>query len=124
LLNDRNTVDGAVAAFVKGAVSHHGVLGAIVLVVHRDDHWVIVFNCTGQLESSQVIDVEYNLALRDSLIEASRDLHVVDVVLTVGSIEHLRGVVRILLLSDTHVYSDVRVAHCIVFKGDMQFSSL
>jgi hypothetical protein len=119
-----HTVYSAVAAFVKGAISHHGVLGAIVLVVHRDNHRIIVFNCTGQLEGCQVIDVEYDLSLWDYLLEASRDLHVVDVILTIGRIEHFRGVVRILLLSDTHVYTDVRVAHCIEFKGDVQLCSL
>ena len=47
-----------------------------------------------------------------------------DVVLSVRRIEHLWGVVRVLLFSDAHVDSDVSVAQRIVFECDVKFMVL
>ena len=43
-----------------------------------------------------------------------------DVVLPVGRVEHLGGVVRVLLLRHAHVDSDVRIAQRVVLKRDVQ----
>ena len=47
-----------------------------------------------------------------------------DVVLSVRRVEHLWGVVRVLLFSDAHVDSDVSVAQRIVFECDVKFMVL
>ena len=44
-----------------------------------------------------------------------------DVVLSVRRVEHLWGIVRVLLFSDAHVDSDVSVAQRIVFECDVKF---
>ena len=47
-----------------------------------------------------------------------------DVVLSVRRVEHLWGIVRVLLFSDAHVDSDVSVAQRIVFECDVKFMVL
>ena len=121
LFDDVDTVDVLATVLREGAVSHHGVLGTRVLIVNANDHRVVVLDALGELEGGEVVDVEGNLSFGDNLVNASSHTDVVDVVLTVGSVEHLRCVVRVLFLSDTKVDTDVGLTEGVVFESDVQF---
>ena len=54
------------------------------------------------------------------MVEPGAHRRVVNVVLPVWGVEHLRGIVRILLLGHTQVYADVRVAQSVVLESDLQ----
>ena len=61
LFNDVNTVDGLVSIFLERAVSHHGILGSVISVVDRDNHWIVILNRLGKLKSRQVVSIEEDL---------------------------------------------------------------
>ena len=110
LFDDVDTVDVLASVLGEGAVGHHGVLGACILVVDANDHRVIVLDALGELEGSEVVDVEGDLSLGDFLVAAGSNTHVVNVVLTVWCVEHLWGVVWVLLLGNTKVHTDMGLA--------------
>ena len=65
-----DTVDLLVTALGKVAVSHHRVLGTVVLIVDRDNHGVVVLDALGELESDQVVDIKLDLSWLNLLFEA------------------------------------------------------
>lgn len=44
-----------------------------------------------------------------------------DVILAIRRVEHLRRIIRVLLLRDAHVDADVRVAERIILESDLEF---
>ena len=120
LFDNMNTVDVLITILGEGAVGHHGVLGALVLIVNTDDHRVVVFDALCELKGSQIVDIESNLTLRHSLVDTGTHSHVMDVVLTVGCVEHLWSVVGVLLFSDTEVDTDMGITESVVLEGDVQ----
>ena len=110
LFDDVDTVDVLASVLGEGAVGHHGVLGTCVLVVDTNDHRVIVLDALGELEGSEVVDVEGDLSLGDFLVAAGANTHIVNVVLTVRCVEHLWGVVWVLFLGNTKVHTDMSLA--------------
>lgn len=120
MLDHVDSVDVFISVLGEGAVGHHGVLLALVDVVDRDDHWVIVLDGAGQFESGQVVDVEHDLSLRDFLVQPHWHLQVGDVVAAIRGVKHFRGVVGILFLCHAHVYAHVGVTQGVVLEHDRQ----
>ena len=120
LLSHVHAVDVLLTVLRERAVGHHGVLGALVLIIHRDDHRVIVLNAFRQLERRQVVRIEYDLVLGNILVDAGVHRQVVNVVLAVRRVEHLRRIVWVFLFSHTHVDTDVRVAESVIIESDFE----
>ena len=68
MLRDVHSVDVLVTVLGERAVGHHGVLGTCILVVDRDDHWVVVLDTLAKLKGGQVVRIKLDLALLDLLI--------------------------------------------------------
>ena len=120
LLDHMNTIDVLISILGKGAVSHHGILEAIVSIIHRNNHWVIVFNALRQLERRQIVVIKLDLPFTDLLVDTLANREIGDIVLTVRRIKHLWGVVRVFLFSDAHVDTDVSITKGIVLECDIQ----
>ena len=116
-----DTIDLFIAALGEIAVGHHSVLGTVVLIVDRDNHGVVVLDALGELESDQIVDIKLDLSWLNLLFEAGIHCQVLDIILPVGCVEHLRGIVRVFLFSDTHVDANMSVAESIVFESDIEF---
>lgn len=58
LFDDVGASDFSLSVFLESAVSHHGVLDTIVLIVDRDYHRVVVFDVLSELESHHVVEIE------------------------------------------------------------------
>ena len=121
LLGDVDSVDVLIAILRERAVSHHGILSACILIVNRDDHRVVVLDGLAQLEGRQVVRIKLNLSRLDLLIYTRVHRQVLDVVLTIGRIEHLWCIVRVFLFSNAHVDADVSVAKRVILEGDFEF---
>ena len=63
-----DSIDILLSILRERAVSHHSVLGTLVLIIHRDDHRMVVLDAFTELEGSQVICIKLNLALLDMLV--------------------------------------------------------
>lgn len=120
MLDDLDTIDVLVTIPRKRAISHHGVLGTLIRVVDRDDHRVVVLDRLTELKRCQIVDIELDCSLCDFLVSSSTHTKIVDVVFTVGSVEHLWGIVRVFLLRHAHVNADVRIAKRIILERDAQ----
>ena len=77
---------------------------------------MVVLNALCELESCQVVRIERDLAFLNLLADAGVYRQVLNVVLTVRRVEHLWCIIRILLLSDTHVDTDVGVAESVILE--------
>ena len=77
---------------------------------------MVVLNALCELESCQVVRIERDLAFLNLLADAGVYRQVLNVVLTVWRVEHLWCIIRILLLSDTHVDTDVGVAESVILE--------
>ena len=115
-----DTVDCLVSILLERAVCHHSILGSVICVVDRDDHWVVVLNRLAKFKSRKVVGIEEDLSFLNLLVGASAYLQVCNVILTVRRVEHLRRVVRVLFLCDAHVDTDVSVAQGIVLECNIQ----
>ena len=121
LLDDVDSVDILIATFCESAVGHHSVLSTIVLVVHRDDHWVVVLDCLSELECGEIIQIKLDSIFGNLLIKTCLHCQVVDIVLSVWRVEHFWRVVWVLLFSDAHVHADVSIAKSIKLERDHEF---
>ena len=121
LFGDVDSVDVLITVLRERAVRHHGVLGASVLIINRDNHRVVVLDGLAELEGRQIVRIKLDRSALDQLITSSVHLQVLDVVFAVRSVEHLGRVVGVLLFSYTHVDTDVRVAQSIILEGYVEF---
>jgi hypothetical protein len=121
LLRDVHSVDVLLAVLRERAVGHHGILSTCILVVDRDDHWVVVLDTLAKFEGGQVVRIELDLAQLDLLVDPRVHWQVLDVILAIRRVEHLRRIIRVLLLRDAHVDADVRVAERIILESDLEF---
>ena len=119
-----DSVDVLVAILGKGAVSHHGVLSAIILIVNRNDHRMVVLNALAELECCQVVRIKLNLTVLDFLINAAMHRQVLDVVFAIRCVEHLGRIVRILLFRDAHIDSDMSIAESVILEFDLEFVAI
>jgi len=69
LLRDVHSVDVLLAVLRERAVGHHGILSTCILVVDRDDHWVVVLDTLAKFEGGQVVRIELDLAQLDLLVD-------------------------------------------------------
>ena len=60
----------------------------------------------------------------DLLVAPRVHLQVLDVVLAVWRIEHLRSVVRIFLFSNAHIDANVSITQGVVLEGDLKFVAI
>ena len=120
LLSHVHAVDVLLAVLRERAVGHHGVLLALVLIIHRDDHRMVVLNALRQLERRQVVRIEYDLVLGNILVDARVHRQVVNVVFAVRRVEHLWRIVWVFLFSHAHVDADVRVAEGVIIESDFE----
>lgn len=120
LLDNMNAIDVLITIFSEGAVGHHSILGPVVLIVDRNDHWIVIFDWLGQLECHKIIYIELDLARLNLLVTARFNAKVLDVILTIGRVEHLWSIVWIFLLSDTHVDSNVSITKRIILEGHVK----
>jgi len=110
LLNYVHTVDRTIAILIEGAVCHHGLLRTLILIVDRDNQWIVVFDRFGQLEGCHVVQVKDDLAILDLLIHSSTDSQVLNIVISVRRVEHLWSIVCVFLLCDASIHTDVGIA--------------
>jgi len=110
LLDYVNTVDRTIAILIEAAVCHHGLLRSLILVVDRDNQWIVVFDRFCQLKGCHVVEVKDDLAILNLLINSSTDSQVLNIVISVRRVEHLWSIVRIFLLCDASVHADVGIA--------------
>ena len=113
-------VNSTIAIFGKCRVAHHSVLLLSIRVVHRYNEWMVIFYSLGQLERCQIIQVKLYLAKLYFLIHSCCHAYLLDVVVSIGGVEHLRSIIWILLLSDACVYSDMSIAKCVYFERQLQ----
>ena len=73
------SINVLISISLEDHVTQHGVLLALVLVVDRDNHGVVVLDRLGQFKSSQVAHVESDHSFRDLLTLSLRDRHLLDV---------------------------------------------
>ena len=81
---------------------------------------MVIFYSLGQLERCQIIQVKLYLAKLYFLIHSCCHAYLLDVVVSIGGVEHLRSIIWILLLSDACVYSDMSIAKCVYFERQLQ----
>ena len=105
-----HTVDCTIAILIETAVCHHGLLRSLILIVDRDNQWIVVFDRFGQLKGCHVVEVKDDLAILNLLINSSTDSQVLNIVISVRRVEHLWSIVRIFLLCDASVHADVGIA--------------
>ena len=82
---------------------------------------MVVLDRLAELEGCQVIGIKLDRSLINLLITTRVHLKVLNVVLTVGSVEHLGSIVRVFLFSDTHVDADMCIAESVILEGDIEF---
>ena len=119
LLDDVDAIDVLITILGEGTVCHHGVLGARILVIHRDDHRIVVLDTLRKFKGCQVVDIECDLACLYFLADTGPHTDIVDVVFAVRRVEHLWGIVRVLLLSDAKVDANVGIAQSVILEGDV-----
>lgn len=116
LLDDMHAVDVLITILREGAIGHHGVLSAVVSVIDGDDHRVVVLDGFAKFKRSKIVDIKLDSSAGDLLVGPSAHAHIKDVILPVGCIEHLWGIVRVLLLSHTHINANVRITESVVLE--------
>ena len=82
---------------------------------------MVVLDRLAELEGCQVIGIKLDRSLINLLITTRVHLKVLNVVLTVGSVEHLWSIVRVFLFSHTHVDADMCIAESVILEGDIEF---
>jgi len=102
-----STVDGTIPIFGESGVTHHCVLLLSIGIVHRYNQWMVVFYRLCELESRKVIEIKVTFVERNILIHSLVHADLLDVIISVRRVEHFGGIVWILLLCYTRVYSDV-----------------
>lgn len=110
MLRHVTAINDAISVLVKDHIREHGILLTLVRVIDGDDHGVVLFDTLGQLEGRHLVQVERDHTRHDLLLLPRTHHHLLDVVLSVRRVEHLGRIVRILLLCDTDIDSDVGIA--------------
>ena len=111
-----DSIDCTWTIFGKIAVSHHGLLCASVLIIDWNDHRIVVLDWFGEFKRNHVVQVKQNLSILDLLIDAFAYRHVLNVILSVGSVEHFGCIICILFLGNAGVDANVSIALSIKFK--------
>ena len=124
MFDDVGASNVAITVLLEGAVSHHRILDSIVLIVDGNNHREVIFYVLSELKSRHVVEVEKDCTFRHFLTQPGSHCGIVDVVFSVGSVEHFWGIVRVLLLCYAHVDSDVGVAKGIVFESDLKLVTI
>ena len=81
---------------------------------------MVVFDCLFQFEGRQIVQIELTALERNLLLHSWVHTYLLDVVVSVWCVKHLRGIVDVSLLSDTGIHADVCLALGIDFELELQ----
>ena len=124
LFGDSNSVDIILPVLAEDSIGHHGLWFVILIqIVHLDDQRMVRANRFSQLESNEIVHVENALIWRDLLVNPRTDIYLAQIVGTVWRVEHFRSIIRILLLSNTEVYSHTCLAKRINLESNFDVIS-
>ena len=62
------------------------------------------------------------MTLLNLLVDSGGNAHILDIVLAIGCVKHLRGIIWVLFLGDAHINADVGIAKRIILEGDCKLS--
>lgn len=115
-----DAIDQTSSILLEGTIGHHSLLATTILIVDRDDQWIIVLNRLCKFKCSHVIHIKENLTLRDFLIDTWFYSDILNIILSVGRIEHLWCIVSILFLCHACVNTNVCVAKSVILESDFE----
>ena len=115
-----NSFNFVFAVHLEDTIVDEGVLFAFVCVVDTHYDRVVLSNILSQTESDQVVKIKLNAAVLNLLSHSDIKPTFLYVISLVRSVEHLRDIISILLLSHTSIDPDYSFGKGVNFEFNIK----